>query len=209
MHDIFIDTTVNKTVTKRILLARGLPDNEDVLKNIGIYPVIYNYPEYDKYTEFLVANGEPNKFNDAYYQDFLVEPLEEKYLQENLAKLAEEKRTEALKMADNVVEDYMNLFSDVEKTTWYKQESEIVAYNLDNSAPTPMLDALANARGISRESMLVKTNAKVEMFKNMAVAIIGKQQSYEDTIKNIVSSDEKSTFDKIQELKNLVISYEI
>lgn len=201
---IYLDTNNNKKVTKTYLKSCGFPDNDELLKTIGIYPIIDVVPTYDIYVEKIITDGIPTKIDNNYYQNYKTIPLSEREIEEKLSLIYEEKIKEILQASDDAMNDYMKLFSEVEKHTWYKQEEEINAYNKDNTTPTPMLDALAEARGIDRMTMLNKTNAKVELFKTIAVKIIGKQQAYEDMIKNILNSN-KPNVDKIHDIRNIII----
>lgn len=126
---------------------------------------------------------------------------------EQLATLATQKADEARIVADAVVVPYMADFSDVEKQTWAKQQAEVAAYLADPASPTPTLDGLAQVRGISREEMLEKAIAKVTAFEPLSVAIVGKQQAYEDQIKAIVADESKSLDERIDELQNMKFDY--
>lgn len=129
--------------------------------------------------------------------------------EEDLSRLVVEKSNEARIMADLVVAPYLSEFSDVEKQTWAKQQDEVAAYLADNSAPTPTLDGLAQSRGISREEMLEKAVAKVTAFEPLSVAIVGRQQAYEDMIKAIAADDEKTVSERIAEIRALEFDYSL
>lgn len=138
-----------------------------------------------------------------------VEPIEpdETAIREKLEKLAAQKADEARIVADAVVVPYMSEFSDVERQTWAKQQAEVAAYLADNSAPTPTLDGLAKARGISREAMLEKAIAKVTAFEPLSVAIVGRQQKYEDAIRALANDESKTLQARIVELEGMTFSY--
>ncbi|WP_374044404.1 hypothetical protein, partial [uncultured Bilophila sp.] len=74
-------------------------------------------------------------------------------------------------------------------------------------APTPTLDALAQARGITREDQLAKAKAKVEAFVPLSAFIIGTQQRYEDQIKVIAADAGKTPAERMAELDALIFDY--
>lgn len=186
-------------------------ENEAIVRQAGFMPVLYPYPEYDDLLKYMVADGDPkyDRSKNCYIQQFKVLDLEDSVISENLARFAAERASEARMAADKAVEPYMAEFSDVEKQTWAKQQAEVAAYLADNSAATPTLDGLATARGIPREQMLAKAIGKVTAFEPLSVAIVGKQQAYEDQIKSIVADESKTLIDRITELRELCFEYSL
>lgn len=69
-----------------------------------------------------------------------------------------------------------------EVSTWSKQESEARAYTASNTAATPLLSALATARGIALADLAARVIAKADAFAAASGAIIGKRQKYEDAV---------------------------
>lgn len=69
-----------------------------------------------------------------------------------------------------------------EISTWDKQESEARAYTANSSAATPLLSALATARGITLADLASRVIAKADAFAAASGAIIGKRQHYEDQV---------------------------
>lgn len=69
-----------------------------------------------------------------------------------------------------------------ETLTWPDQQREAMAWQADNAAPTPYLDALALARGIDRATYIAKTVAKIALFKAGSAALVGKRQKLADQI---------------------------
>lgn len=186
-------------------------ENHDVMETLGWKKISYPYPDYNKWTEQMLPNGEPvlNKDKSGYTQQFKVVALDEDALQNNLATLAKQKANEARAAADAATAPYMAEFSDVEKQTWAKQQAEVAAYLADDTAATPTLDGLAQARGIGRDLMLEKAIAKVTAFEPLSVAIVGKQQAYEDAIKAIAADESKDTKTRITDLLALVFDYSL
>lgn len=206
----YYDTRTNQLQTETLLKLRGLPLDRAVLASIGIYPVEYPYPDYDKDIEAMRPVGLPQPKGDdpaVYVQTFEVVPLSDEQLATKLTELAEEKRKAALATADESVAAYMDLFSDVERATWPVQQQEVNAYLADKNAPTPTLDGLAQARGIERAAMLEKAIAKVKAFEPLSVAIVGRQQSYEDAIAAAAADESKSLAERIKALREMRVDY--
>ena len=71
-----------------------------------------------------------------------------------------------------------------EMRTFMVQRAEAEAYSLDNSAPTPMLSAIAIRRGITLAEQVTKVNAKLSIHDNIVNVLVGKRQKLNDQIKN-------------------------
>jgi len=69
-----------------------------------------------------------------------------------------------------------------ERETWADQQAEARAHLADPSAETPMLDALAAGRGISKAELAGKILANANAFKAASGAILGKQQAALDAL---------------------------
>ena len=126
---------------------------------------------------------------------------------ERLAALREAKREEVLAGADAAVARYMAEFSAVERETWPKQQAEVEALAADPQAPTPVLDALAQARGIPRDEQIAKARAKVAAFVPRSCFIVGTQQRYEDQITAIAEDADRPETERIAELEALTFDY--
>lgn len=196
-----------KMVTRTLMNFMGLPRDDTVLAELGYYPVTYAYPTIDGDVEGMLPE-EIQNVKGVYVQTFKVVEYGEERLQQNLARVARDKANEARSAADQAVAPYMEEFSSVEKQTWPRQQEEVRAYLADNSAPTPTLDGLAEARGISRNLMLEKAIAKVTAFEPISVAVVGRQQAYEDAIKAIANDEGRTLADRIKAIKGMVFSYD-
>jgi hypothetical protein len=69
-----------------------------------------------------------------------------------------------------------------ERETWATQQSEARAWSLDPAASTPMLSAMALARGISLSDLAGKVLENVALFEAASGAILGQQQALLDTL---------------------------
>ena len=69
-----------------------------------------------------------------------------------------------------------------EVLSWPKQEAEARSYVADPSAHTPLLDALAEARGIDKADLAARVILKADAFAKYSGAAIGKRQALEDAL---------------------------
>lgn len=75
-----------------------------------------------------------------------------------------------------------------EVLSWQKQEAEARAFVANQSAPTPLIDALAQARNIDKGELAARVIVKADAFASISGAAIGKRQALEDAI-NALPSD--------------------
>ena len=71
-------------------------------------------------------------------------------------------------------------YPEAERMTWATQQAEIMAWNANNNIPTPYLDGLAEARGISPEEMRQKTLEQTQLFLAASQSLVGKRQRLRD-----------------------------
>jgi len=112
------------------------------------------------------------------------EPLtdEEKEASESLYKLV------LISNVEDVFHDRFKALNndrpELESSTWVAQSSEAHAYLADNTVGTPVLSALANARGITIEEQANKVIAKETTFNVEVATLLGQQQVLTDQIKS-------------------------
>lgn len=75
-------------------------------------------------------------------------------------------------------------YPDAETKTWDKQEQEARAYQVDSSASTPLLDAVATARNMDKTELVSRVIAKADAWISLSGAATGKRQWLEDQINN-------------------------
>lgn len=97
--------------------------------------------------------------------------------QARIAKL-DEANSKAQALADQLTAGY----PEFERATWRDQKVEALAWDADNTKPTPYIDALALQRGIDRVLYLQKTVAKVTTYQDTAQKLVGQRQKYVDQI---------------------------
>lgn len=81
--------------------------------------------------------------------------------------------------------DYQALtdgYPEGERLTWPTQQAEALAWGDDPSAPTPYLDGLAAARGITPEDMRQKTLHQTLLFMQASQHLVGKRQRLRDLV---------------------------
>ena len=101
--------------------------------------------------------------------------------------------------ADRAIATLTATYPDREISTFDKQESEARAYAADATASTPLLSALAEARGISLPDLVERVLAKADAFAVASGSIIGQRQALEDRL------DACTTLEEVQGI-TLVIS---
>lgn len=71
--------------------------------------------------------------------------------------------------------------SDLETSSWGQQRAEVDAFK--NGGEAPLLQALADARGISLEEMVAKVEAGIQAHANKVAELLAKKQLIEQEIK--------------------------
>ena len=84
--------------------------------------------------------------------------------------------------ADRAIATLTATYPDREISTFDKQESEARAYTADATASTPLLSALATARGIPLPDLVERVLAKADAFAVASGSIIGQRQALEDRL---------------------------
>lgn len=84
--------------------------------------------------------------------------------------------------ADRAIATLTATYPDREISTFDKQESEARAYAADATASTPLLSALATARGIPLPDLVERVLAKADAFAVASGSIIGRRQALEDQL---------------------------
>lgn len=92
------------------------------------------------------------------------------------------KLSEINKAADAAIATLTAAYPDRELATFDKQEAEARAYTADATASTPLLSALAQARGIPLPDLVGRVLAKADAFAVASGSIIGQRQALEDRL---------------------------
>ena len=105
--------------------------------------------------------------------------------------------------ADRAIATLTATYPDRELATFDKQESEARAYAADATASTPLLSALAQARGIPLDELVRRVLAKADAFAVASGSIIGQRQALEDRL------DVSTTVEEVQSIAvNIVMTGE-
>ncbi|MDO9233020.1 MAG: hypothetical protein Q7U15_05905 [Methylotenera sp.] len=86
----------------------------------------------------------------------------------------------------------------IERESWKKQEEQARAYLVNNSVSTPLIDALAETRGVDKAELVSRIIAKADLFATISGQLIGKRQALEDAV-NALS--DKATADDVDAIK--------
>jgi hypothetical protein len=101
------------------------------------------------------------------------------------AKLAEINRQSAIEAGALI-----SAYPEFERLTWPDQEREARAWQADNAAETPTLDAIATARGLTLADLAGRVITKADTFRLAAGQLAGKRQALEDQIGAAVTQAE-------------------
>ncbi|MDS1141710.1 hypothetical protein RE432_14810 [Pusillimonas sp. SM2304] len=73
-------------------------------------------------------------------------------------------------------------YPEAERLTWPVQQQEALAWAADAGAPTPYLDGLAAARGITAAEMRQKTLDQTQLFMVASQQLVGTRQRLRDLV---------------------------
>lgn len=98
----------------------------------------------------------------------------------------EQEKNNYLEKMNNIINSKLSFvkatYPESEIQSWPKQEAEAKAYSLDNSQSTPLIDAIANARGIPKDILISKIIEKAIIYANYTGNLIGLRQKLETQI---------------------------
>ena len=84
---------------------------------------------------------------------------------------------------------------DFELATWPLQSTEAQAWAADKSAPTPILDGIAAARGLDKDKLKAAALKKALAYSALSAIVAGQRQAIQDQIE---AAKTKSALDKIK-----------
>ncbi|MDO6718803.1 hypothetical protein Q4575_05285 [Psychrosphaera sp. 1_MG-2023] len=95
-------------------------------------------------------------------------------------------RLEAIQRINEQSQSYMNeiesAYPSFEKHTWPAQKIESENWAVDSTCDTPVLDAIATARGVDRVTLIQKAVIKTQQYNALAATMAGKRQAFEQQI---------------------------
>lgn len=109
-----------------------------------------------------------------------------------LAELKSLKFSEIEHAAESAIAPITSAYPSTERDTWPIQEAEAVAWTANSSAATPMLNAIASARGETLTDVAAKVLTKAASFKTLAGATFGKRKAKRDLIDAATTAAELS-----------------
>lgn len=112
--------------------------------------------------------------------------------------LAARKRIEIDSSAAKSVAGIRSLYPDFERETWGDQEDEARAWTADNTAPTPTLTGIAEARGVTVEYLAPKVIEKANQYRALATSVAGKRQRLEDDIAAALETEDRESLETIE-----------
>lgn len=157
------------------IIHRTIDDSYVITKNgmpYHVYPYAVEFAE-EWDAVFTYAEAHPEMVTEEQPYVPPVPTLDE-------AKAA--KLSEINAVADRAIATLTATYPDREISTFDKQESEARAYAADATASTPLLSALAQARGIPLSDLVGRVLAKADVFAVASGSIIGQRQALEDRL---------------------------
>jgi len=107
------------------------------------------------------------------------------------------KLSEINKAADATIATLTATYPDREISTFDKQEAEARAYAADPTASTPLLSALAKARGLELAELVRRVLIKADAFAVASGSIIGQRQALEDQLDACETLEEVDALDVV------------
>mgnify|MGYP000472430365 FL=1 len=174
------------------IIHRTFDDSYVITKNGMPYHVCSNVEEFEE--EWKAVNAYAKAHPECVTEEQPYVPPVPTFKEAKAAKLSE-----INKAADKIMAALISTYPDREISTFDKQEAEARAYMADPTAPTPLLSALAKARGLSMDELVKRVIAKADAFAVASGSIIGQRQALEDRL------DTCKTLEEVQSI--VVIIY--
>lgn len=99
-----------------------------------------------------------------------------------LADLKTAKKAEITANFEQTIQQITAGYPASEIASWSKQEQEARAFTAVPLSATPLIDALANTRGVPKVTLAARIIAKADFFAGISGQLIGKRQGLEDSI---------------------------
>ena len=163
----------------------SVPSNPDSngLEIIGVY----NFAESDapEFVDSGVMESTPSLAGDTATQVWVSTPL----TATEKDSMIDEKVSELDLALEDSLSTLNSRYSQAEKDSFGWQRREAEAWDLDNSALTPRLDALALARGMGRIPVINKVLSRIQNIDSIYWGRLGRKQKRCDRVKNLSKSD--------------------
>ncbi|WP_428562296.1 MAG: hypothetical protein ACP59X_21025 [Solidesulfovibrio sp. DCME] len=122
--------------------------------------------------------------DDESYSEFFVDRLEE------LESIKAARAAEVAAASDAILLPMASRYGVMERQTWDTQAQEAAAYLADAQAPTPMLDAMTTASGVTKTVLAQRIMVKRLSWSTVSGAVIGQAGKLVDRIYAAMSVDE-------------------
>lgn len=115
-----------------------------------------------------------------------------------LADVKAAKVAEINRACDRILNDAAADYPASEIQTFSQQTAEAQAYTLDKNASVPLLNALAQARGIELNELVQRVLSKHDTFSMLSGIVIGQRQAFEDRLQ---------VCETIEEVQSIEVNY--
>lgn len=185
----------------RLLISEGLADADPMDSENYLIPAnatIKEPPQVGEKQAALFIDNEwsvvPDHRNEVWYDEnrneitideVNFEPDPEWTLQpkpKNIEELKQEKLADINSEFDKSMQPIINGIPSIERESWKKQEEEARSYQANNSAATPLIDALSASRGVTKAELVTRIINKADLYATISGQLIGKRQKLEDQL---------------------------
>jgi len=151
-------------------------------------------------TGYIVNNSihvplDPNNrlYKQIQKSDIEIEPA---YTEEEIFEIVKKQRLNEINTAfESAMKAITAEYPETEKLSWDKQEQEARAYLADNTAQTPLIDSIAEIRGVDKDVLVEKIIEKADAYTVAVGNAIGKRQVLEDLI------NQATTIEELEEIR--------
>lgn len=153
-----------------------------VIKNIrvSVNGVSKDIPETELTGKIIGQDEQGNDIYGDYYKH---------YNADMTVDMVEESKVDKVQAKNKIDSDFEKSIKAItigvpesEIQTWTKQELEARAYILDNTASTPLIDALCTARGVPKDYLVAKIIEKADAYAVSVGQLTGLRQKAEDEL---------------------------
>ena len=98
--------------------------------------------------------------------------------------------------ADQLKNGLLAGYPQTEIESFYRQEKEALAWQIDHNTPTPMLSQIARVRGVPLDMLINKVIEKSAQFAVAIGIIIGQRQAFEDRLLALKTPQELTSLEQ-------------
>lgn len=111
--------------------------------------------------------------------------------------LRKQKMSEVNAAFENAMLSVRSEYTESEIMSWAKQESEARKWLRDNTYTTPLIDLIADARGLDKLDLINKVVLKADQYAYATGVAVGRRQQLEDQV-NAIAVGQESKLDQIK-----------